>query len=163
MQFIDAQGAGEPLQDHLAVRGQIQAGQLPAQAVVDEAVGQRQQEVASQGGLGLLDVEAVVQQAVQDGLTDGGVVVGLGRHVQRPGAEVLAAAAAGAVLCVGDLQAGAAVVGQGANATPEGAFAVPQAATGGAGGATRGATDSGDQIREHGLCPSGWRRQIPLP
>src|SRR5206468_496842 len=91
VQLIDAQRAAEPLQDRLAVPGQVEAGQLPAQAVVDEAVGQLQQEVALQGGLGLLDVEAVVQQAVEDGLADGGVVVGLGRHVEGPGAEVLAA------------------------------------------------------------------------
>jgi len=89
------------------------AGQLPAQAVVDEAVGECDEEVARHGGLGLLDVEAVAQQAVEDSLADVGVIVGLGGHVQRPGAEELAAAAAGLVLCVGDLQPGEAVVGGG--------------------------------------------------
>src|SRR5262249_34715455 len=115
VQFIDAQRAGKALQDQLAVLRQFQAGQLPAQAVVDEAVGEAHEEVALHGSPGLLDVEAVVQQAVQDGLADGGIVVGLGGHVQGPGAEVLAAAAAGAVLCVGDLQPGHPAVGQGAD------------------------------------------------
>jgi hypothetical protein len=57
-------------------------------------------------------------------LADGGVVIRLGGHVQRPGAEVLAAAAAGAVLCVGNLQPGDALVRQGADAAPEEAFTV---------------------------------------
>jgi hypothetical protein len=41
-----------------------------------------------------------LEDAVQDGLADDGVVSGLGRHVEGPGAEVLAAVAAGAVFCV---------------------------------------------------------------
>src|SRR5262249_9246128 len=74
VQFIDAQRPGEALQHQLAVPGQVEAGHLPAQAVVDEAVGQFHQEVAPHRGLGLLDVKAVAQQAVEDGVANGGVV-----------------------------------------------------------------------------------------
>jgi len=44
------------------------AGQLPARAVVDEAIGECDEEVTLHGGLGLLDVEAVAQKAVEDAL-----------------------------------------------------------------------------------------------
>jgi hypothetical protein len=138
------------------VLGQVQAAQLPAQAVVDEAVGEDDEEVALQSRFGLRDVEAVAQQAVEDGLANGGVVVGLGGHVQRPGAEELAAAAAGLVLCVGDLQPGHAPVGEGAESAAQDALAVPASAAGGAGGAFGGATGPGDEFGlGHGLCPSG--------
>ena len=153
MQLIDAQRAGEELQDQAAVGAQVQARHLPAEAVVDEAVGQRHQEVAPHCGLGLLDVEAVAQQAIEDRLSNGGVVVGLGGHVQGPGAEILAAATAAAVLCVGDLQPGDPAVCQGADAAVQEAFAVALAATGGARGTPGGRTNPVDQVGEHGLCP----------
>src|SRR5581483_2413245 len=76
-------------------------------------------------------------------------------HVQGPGAEVLATAAAGAVLCVGDLPPGDALVRQRADAAAEEALAAPQAATAGARGPPRGTADAGDQVGEHGLCPRG--------
>src|SRR5262249_53674968 len=59
VQYIDAQRSREALQDQPAVLGQIEAGQLPAQAGVDEAIRQADEEVAAHRGLGLLDVEAV--------------------------------------------------------------------------------------------------------
>ena len=165
VQLIDAQSSREALQDQPAVGGQIETGQLPAQAVVDETIGDCHEEVALQGGLGLLDVEAVAQQAVEHGLADGGVIVGLGRHVQRPGAEILAAATAGAVLCVGDLQPGDAPVGEGAEPAAQDALAVAAAAAGGARGAFGGATNPGDAFGlGHGLCPRGvsWRAKVAL-
>jgi hypothetical protein len=78
VQLLDIQGAGEALRDAVAVVGQIETGPRPAQAVVDEALGGGHEEVALQGGLGLRDREAVVQQAVEGALADGGVVVGPG-------------------------------------------------------------------------------------
>jgi len=60
VQLIDAQRPGEVLPDHAAVLRQVQAGQLPAQAVVDEAVGEFNEEVLLHSGLGLFDIEAVV-------------------------------------------------------------------------------------------------------
>ena len=148
VQLIDAQGAGETLQDHVAVLGQVDAGQLPAQAVVEKAVGEADEEVTLHGSLGLLDVEAVAHQAVQDGLSDGGIVVGLLGHIQGPGAEILAAATAGLVLCVGDLQPGHRMVKQSAEPTVQDAFAVSPAATGGARGAFGGPTQPGNGFGE---------------
>src|SRR5439155_18757790 len=102
---------------------------------------------------GLLDVETVVQQTVENGLADGGIVVGLGGHVQGPSAEILATTTACAVLCVGDLQPGNPAVGQGADAAVEGTFPAAQAATGRARGTPGGTAQAGDQVGEHGLCP----------
>ena len=69
---------------------------------------------------------------------------------------VLAAAAAGLVLCVGDLQPGDPVVGPGADAAAEDALAVAAPAAGGAGGALGSTADTSDEFRqEHGLWPSG--------
>src|SRR5262249_44991108 len=72
-----------------------------------------------------------------------------------PGAEVPAAAAAGAVLCIGDLQPGHPAVGQGADAAVEETLAAPPAATARAGGTLGGSPNPGDQVGEHGLCPRG--------
>src|SRR5205085_10832729 len=101
---------------------------------------------------------AVAQEAVEDGLADGGVVVGFGGHVEGPGAEVLAAAAAAAaaVFCGGDVQPGDLAVGQGADAAaPEAlAWGPPPAVR--AGGGLGGRPDLGDPFgrgRVHGLCP----------
>src|SRR5262252_5923859 len=87
---------------------------------------------------GALDVEAVAEDAVEDGRADGGVVVGLGGHVEGPGAEVLAAAAAAAVFCVGDVQPGDLVVGQGADPAVAEPLARCRPATVGARGGGRG-------------------------
>jgi len=87
---------------------------LPAQAVVDETLGECDEEVPLHSSLSLLDVEAVVEQAVEDSLADGGVVIGLLGDIQGPGAEVVAAGAASLILSVGDFHPGDAMVGQGA-------------------------------------------------
>src|SRR5262249_61509135 len=94
-----------------------------AQAGVDEAFGQVQQEVAFDRSAGALDVEAVVDDAVEDGLADGLVVVGLWGHVQRPATEGLATAAARLVLGVVDIEEGHLAAGQGADTTAQAAFA----------------------------------------
>src|SRR5438445_28682 len=90
---------------------------------------------------GALDVEAVQKEAVQDGLPDLVVVVGLGRYLQGPGAEGLAAAAARLVLCVVDVEPGFLAVGQGADLAAQAADATAGLATAGAGAALGGATD----------------------
>jgi hypothetical protein len=59
VQLIDAQEAAEVLQGQPTLPGLMEPGQPPVQAVVDEAGGQPQQEVALQGGAGALDLEAV--------------------------------------------------------------------------------------------------------
>src|SRR5262249_46610337 len=55
-------------------------------------------------GAGALELEAVVEDAVEHGLADEVIVVRLGGDLGGAGAEVLAAAAAGAILCVEDVQ-----------------------------------------------------------
>jgi hypothetical protein len=157
-EFVDAQGAGEPLDDHPPVRRHVDLADLPAQAVVDEALGQLQEEVSFHRGAGALDVEAVAEDAVEDGLADLAVVVGLGRDVQRPGAEVLAAAAAGLVLGVVDVEPGFLTVGQGADTTVKVPLAVAGLATVRAGVTLGGAAHGAGLRQEHGLCPSGKRR-----
>ena len=124
--------------------GRSSRASCQSQAVVDEALGQLQEEVALHGGEGAFDVEAVVEEAVEDGLADEVVVVGLGRDVQRPGAEGLAAAAAGLVLGVVDVEVGHLAVGQGADTTVEGALAAAALAAVGAGMGLGGAADDAD-------------------
>src|SRR5262249_43127809 len=66
VQLVDAQDAAEVLQGAAAVLGQVEPAQLPVQAVVDVTRGEFQQEVPPHGSAGPLDVEPVLQQAVQD-------------------------------------------------------------------------------------------------
>jgi hypothetical protein len=94
VEFVHAQRAGELLQDHPAVRPEVEPGDAPAQTVVDEALGEFQAEVTPHAGEGAFDVEAVFEDAVEDGIADPPVVVGLGRDIQGPGAEGLATLAA---------------------------------------------------------------------
>jgi hypothetical protein len=123
VQFIDAQRAGELRRDQLAVGREVQLRDLPAQAVVDEALGRVQEVIASQGGPGAFDIEGTFQAAVEDGVSHQAVVLRLGRDVEGPGAEELAAGAGGPVLGVVDVQVGDLATGQGADTKVEGAFA----------------------------------------
>src|SRR5262249_13201001 len=132
------------------------------QAVVDEALGEAKQEVALEGAQGALDVEAVVKEAVEDGLADGLVVVGLLGDVQRPGAEVLAAAAAGLVFCVTDIEPGLLAVGEGPDAAVAAADAAAAFAAARAGVGLGLAADDADLRREHGLCSWGGGGNAPL-
>src|SRR5205085_670054 len=108
-------------------------GQAPVQAVVDEASGQGEQEVAFHGCDGTLDVEAVVEDAVEDGSADEVVVIGLGAAVGHPGAKILAAVTAGGVLCVEDVQPQGSPVVEGTDVAVQAALAVAAAAAGRAG------------------------------
>ena len=113
-------------------------------------------------GAGALDVEAVVEDAVEDGLADEVVVVGLGGDAGRAGAEGLAAGAAGGVLGVEDAKPEATAVGEGADVAFEAAFAAAAAAAGGAGVARGSAADGDDLLARLGLwhmaCVPGGRR-----
>ena len=87
------------------------------------------------------------------------VVVGPGWRVDGPGAEILAARAAGAILGVVDVEVSLLAVGQGADTTVEGALASSALAAGGAGVSLGGAAnDSHARLDEHGLCPWEARR-----
>jgi hypothetical protein len=92
--------------------GSREPGQAPVQAVVEEAAGQFQQEVPFHGRYGPLDVEAIVEAALEDGLADEVVVFGLGGDPGHARAKVLAAVAAGGVLGVEDVQPDDLPVGQ---------------------------------------------------
>src|ERR1700722_1349918 len=113
MQFIDADNAAEVLQGRLSLLDLAKPSQSPVEAVVEEATGQVEQEVAFHGRTGTLDVEAVVEEAVEDGLANEVVVFGFGADVGRTRAKGLAAATTGAVLCVEDVQPEDLAVGQG--------------------------------------------------
>jgi hypothetical protein len=88
-------------------------GNFPAQAIADEAFRQLQEKVASHGREGTLDVEAVFEDAVKDGGANAVVVVGPGRDIQRPGAEVLATGAARFEFGMVNIEVGHSLVGQG--------------------------------------------------
>jgi hypothetical protein len=153
-------GKWHPLQSH-GVRTDCPAGRRrdrPWRAVVDEAAGQFQQEVALHAGPGAFDVESVVEEAVEDGCADGLVVIGLRGHVQGPGAEIPPARAAGAVFGVMDVEASLLAVSQRADTTAEMAFAPAALAAGRARVGLGRTTDDADARREHGLCPCGERR-----
>ena len=158
VKLIDAQGSGEPLDDHLAVRLEVELGDFPADAVVDEAPGQFQGEVAPHRREGALGVEAVIEDAVEDGLTDRAVVVGPGGDAHRPGAEGLAAATARLALGIVDVEAGHLAVGQRADTTAKAASAASGDAAVRAGMALGAAADDADRRQDHGLCSWGARK-----
>lgn len=94
------------------MRSQVESCDLPAQAAVDEALGQFQEEVAFQGSL-----------------PDEVVVVGLGGYIDRPGADGLAKRAAGLIRGVVDIEEVDLAVAQGADTTAEAALAAARLAT----------------------------------
>src|SRR5204862_129541 len=147
----DAQCPGELLDDHFPVRGHVELSPQPTQAVVDEALRQAEEEVAFHGSDGAQDVEAVFEEAVEDGHSDEIVVVGLGRDVLGPGAEVFAAGTAGLILSIVDVEVGDLAIGQGADTTVEGAFAAAAHAAVGAGMGLAGAAGNANKWLEHGL------------
>jgi hypothetical protein len=155
--LIDAQRPGELREDAPAVRRQVELRDLPPQAVVDEALGQGQQEVALQRVKRALDVEAILQESVKDGLPDCVVVGGLGRDREGPGAEVFTTAAAGLVLCIVDVEPRLLAVRQGADSALQPAGPPAGGAAAGAGMRLGGAADDMNNRREHGLCSWGQR------
>ena len=134
VQLVDAEGAAEAVQDPAAMVGQVEPPGLPVEAVVDEAVGEVQEEVPPHRGDDPLDAHAVVEDAIEDGPADLVVVGGLGLDVRRGGAEGLAAGAAGPVLAVGDVEEGDLLVGDGADQAVVGGLAWPELAAVGAWG-----------------------------
>ncbi len=142
MQFVDAQhNAAEVLQGRLSLPGLVEPSQSPIEAVVDEATGEVEQEVAFHGRTRTLDVEAIVQDTVEDGLTDEVVIFGLGANVRRTGAKRLAAATACGVLCVEDVQPEDVAVGQRTREAVEATFAAAVTTAAGAGVGLGLATD----------------------
>jgi hypothetical protein len=158
VEFIYAHRAGELLQDHAAMRLQVEAGDAPAQAVVDEALREFQAEVTAHGGEDTFDVEAVLQDPVEDGIADPLVVVGLGRDSERPGAKELATGAACFVFRVDDMEVCLLAVGEGTDTTMKGTLAMAALAAVGAGMSLGGAAGDANLGHEHGLCSWEGRR-----
>ena len=128
VQLVDAQGAAEAVEDPAAVVGHVEPPDLPVEAVVDEAVGEVQEEVPAHRGDDPLDAHAVVEEAVEDGLADRVVVQRPGLDARRRGAEGRAAAAAGPVLAVGDVEEDDLLVGDGPDLAVVGGLAPPELA-----------------------------------
>jgi hypothetical protein len=93
-----------------------------------------------------LDVEAIVEDAVEDGLADEVVVLGFGAELAGAGAEVLAAATAGGILSVEDVKPDDAAVRQGADEAVVAVSASAVATAGGAGMGQRSAADRDDLV-----------------
>ena len=81
VQLVDAERPAEVVQDPAAVIRQVEPPDLPVEAVVDEPVREIQKEVPPHRGDDPLDAYAVLEDAVEHGLTD--LVV-----VQRPAGVV---------------------------------------------------------------------------
>ena len=88
MQLIDAEGAAEVLQDHAAMRGQIELLDPVAEHVVDEPRGELEQKLPLQRRQGPFDVHAVLNDAFQHQIAD--LVI-----VEGPGEDALGGAAEG--------------------------------------------------------------------
>jgi hypothetical protein len=97
------------------VGGAVELSDLPIEAIVEEAIRQLEVEVTSQGLLDLLDAHAIIEDAVEDGLADLVVVMGLGRDALDLGAEGGAAVAGSPVFGGGDMEEEDGLVGEGAN------------------------------------------------
>jgi hypothetical protein len=98
-----------------------------------------------------LHVESVFEDPVQNRSADHVVVAGLGRDLQGPGAEELAAAAAGLVLGVMDVEVGHVAVGQGTETPVEVASAAAVLAAVGTRMALGGAANDADLRHEYGM------------
>ncbi len=155
VQFVDAHNTAEVLHGRLSLPGLPQASQSPVEAVVDEATGQVEQEVAFHGRTGTLDVEAVVEDAVEDGLANEVVVFGFGADVGRTRAKRLAAFTAGGVLCVKDVQPDDADVGQRTHEAIQATFAVAATTAAGAGVRLGLATDRDNLLAGLGYTAHG--------
>ena len=121
-------GAGELLERPAAVRGQVEWAGFPTPAVVEEASGQIEKEVAAQGGLETFQAQVVVE----DGFANGVGIRSFGRDAFDLGAERGATVAAGAIRGGGDGEQEDGLEGQGADGAGECLLAGAQGAAVGA-------------------------------
>jgi hypothetical protein len=108
-----------------------------------------------------LDVETVFEDAVEDGISDQVVIVGLGRDIHRPRAKILAAGAACLIFSVVDVEEGHLLVGQRVDTPVEVAFAVAAFTAVRAGMSLGGTTNDANVRHEHGLCSWGYGGNVP--
>ena len=139
VQLVDAERPAEVVQDPAAVIRQVEPPDLPVEAVVDEPIREIQKEVPPPRGDDPLDAHAVLEDAVEHGLTDLVVVQRPGFDARRGGAEGCAAVATGPVLAVGDVEEDDLLVGDGSDPAVVDGLAVAQLAAPGTGGFAGGA------------------------
>jgi hypothetical protein len=70
MNFIDTERSGELLQSPLAILGHVHLPDFPVEAIVEEPVGQFEMEIPLQGFLKASHAHLVVEQTVEDSLTN---------------------------------------------------------------------------------------------
>ena len=134
--------------------GHVELCRPVAEHVVDEARGQIEEELPAERLDRPFDAHAVLEDALQDQVTDLVVIQGPGEDALGGAAEGGAAVAAGAVLAAGDLQIGDGLVGDGADpAWGQDPRAAAAATTGRARGllgcATDGYSDDGGCLGAH--------------
>src|SRR5262245_11900328 len=157
--LIDAQSAREVLDAPAAVLGPVALPDLPIQAVVDEAVGQFEVEVTGQAAAQGLDAHLVVQQSIEDGLADAVGVGGAGQDPLELGAESLATATAGAILCGGQFKQEDLAVSQAAQRAVMEGLATGEDTTVGAGetvGGAAAALDADGWLKGTHACVAPW-------
>ena len=104
------------------------------EAVVDEAVGEVQEEVAVHRPEDLLDAHPIVEDAVEHGFSGPCCRKGLGSMLGGSVAEGRATVATGPVFAVGDVEVDDLLVGDGTDLTVKNILALTQLATSGAWG-----------------------------
>src|SRR5271157_1525861 len=137
--LVDAQRPAEAVQDPTAMVRQVELPDPLVEAVVDEAVGEVQEEVSVHRPEELLDAHPIVEDAVEHGFTDLVVVQGAGFHARGSGAEGRATVATGPVFAIGDVEVDDLLVGDGTDLTMKNILALTQLTTSGAWGLARGA------------------------
>ncbi len=140
VQFIDAQAAGEVRQSPPAVGGQVGLADLPVEAVGQEPGGQVEEEVASHRLLEAVQAQAVVEEAVADGVAHPVGVLGARFDPIDVGAERRATVAGGAVLSDRQFDDEDVSVGEVTNESRVGALATTGRAAVGAGEGVRRTT-----------------------
>jgi len=101
VEFVDAECAGEVGVCPLAVGGHVGLADFPVEAIVEEAIGEIEVEVALHGLLEAMEAHAVVEESVDDGLANAVGVFGSRFDSGGLGTERLAAVAVGAIFSDG--------------------------------------------------------------
>src|ERR1700722_7024972 len=101
--FIDTERSGEPFQGPLAILGHVHLPDFPVEAIVEEALGQFEMEIPSQGLVKALHAHLGVEQTVKNRLANPVGILGTQLDSLNLGSEGLAAGTTGAVFSDGQL------------------------------------------------------------
>ena len=126
VKLVNAQRPAEAVQDPTAMVRQVELPDPLVQAVVNEAVGEVQEEVSVHRPEDLLDAHPIVKDAVEHGVADFVVVQGAGFHARGGDAEGRATVAPGPVFAVGDVEIDGLLVGDGTDLTVKDILALTQ-------------------------------------